>query len=505
MKENLTQISYIEKLPAAAGNVNFDFDIVLPEYYDTVSKILDCSLTPVCEAVNISGDKINVSGIGKIKLLYIGEDKKFYCYKNEQKYTKIFLSNDITASASIDIEQHISSFNFRALGPKRVSAKANIMMSVIPAEIRFCDLVNDSDENNIEVNKVSDELIMPCALSLRDISVSGELIAEEIKEQISEIVRYETVLLFNEIKPIKNKLYLNGNCIVSLLCLTENNTFVKPNRFTLPFSEILDIDGIEENSQCYIGYRINDTKIDISEYNGTNKLSVNILSSIKVSSFIQNNVSYINDIFSTEKELKTIYNEVEIINKIEKKNETVTVTSESETFVENEYEIIDTWVDELTATIAQSKDSTTVVVLSGNFKVLIKTADGEINCILRNFSKDLSVCEYDNSVVYDSVKLSMLSISSSRSSSKSIKTSMDISVEITLYDRRKVNLLSSFTLNSSEKLERVKGVILYFACKGENIWEIAKANRTSVEKIMNYNSIGESVLTNDTMLILPNL
>ena len=42
---------------------NIDADIMLPDYYDTIGKILKSEITPVIEAVTSNGDKISIAGI----------------------------------------------------------------------------------------------------------------------------------------------------------------------------------------------------------------------------------------------------------------------------------------------------------------------------------------------------------------------------------------------------------------------------------------------------------
>lgn len=502
--EQLSQISYIEKQPTLAGNCGFDFDIVLPEYYDSVSKILDCSLIPVCESVNIAGDKVSVAGIGKIQLLYIGEDKRLYSYKNEQKYTKIFQVNNLNASACVDIEQSVSSVNFRALGPKRVSVKANITVCAFPSELKNVDLITQVSEESIEINKASAEIYVPLAIAVRDLSVNGEIAFDDIKEEITEIIRAESVFQINEIKPIHNKLYLSGNCLTSFLCMTDKGV-VRTNRMTVPFSEILDINGIEENAQCFIASRVNETKAVLSEFNGINKMSVSFNISVKVSAYVKNHVSYVDDIFSTKKDIQSSFRDIEFVKNIENKHEIITVSVESDNIAQNNFEIIDTWIDDLTAVSAQTKDFSSAVVLSGSYKVLVKNEDGTVNCLVKSFTKDCNLSAREINQLPDTVSCVVSSISSLQTASRTIKTTIDISLNVTLCDICKVNLLSEYKISEDIKTDRVNGVILYFADKGENIWSIAKNNRTSVEKIMSFNSLSDYEIKNDTMLILPNI
>ena len=67
---------------------NIDADIILPDYYDTIGRILKSEITPVIEAVTVSGDKISIAGIAKLydtPVTVIGQNKGKNTKENIEK------------------------------------------------------------------------------------------------------------------------------------------------------------------------------------------------------------------------------------------------------------------------------------------------------------------------------------------------------------------------------------------------------------------------------------
>ena len=506
MENKTSQISCIDKLPTVSGSSNIDFDIVLPEYYDTVSKILDCNLFPVSESVNVSGDKISISGVCIVKIVYVGEDKNLYSYKNEQKYTKVIQAGSLTAETCVSVDQSVATLNFRALGPKRISVKGNILITANSSYLKQFDLISDVESESIEVKKSEISACFPCASAIRDFTINTDTVIDDVSEQISEIIKAEASLQYLEIKPIRNKLYINGNCFISLLCLTENQRLQKINKIIIPFSEIIDINGLEENCQFVLKSKINEIKVAIKDSAVSNEVNVNINVEIEASAYVNRMIEYISDIYSTEMEVNPEYKEIEIIKNIELVNETVSFSFESESLSGNErIEILDCWMDAISATFSVTEDKNPEFILNGNLKMLTKTSDGEINSIIRNISRSFNLNKVNDADNLKINSLKMLSVSALQMVSNKIKVSVDIATEIVKQNSCKVKVLSDYKVENIASSNRVNGVILYFASQGESIWDVAKKNKTSVEKIKTNNGVSDDILGENMMLILPNI
>ena len=74
--------------------VPIDLDFSLPDYCPDIQKILKCRVSPEIFSRNISGDRLNIEGSAKIRVLYIN------CDNNNIRSCE----NNIPFSCSIDIK-----------------------------------------------------------------------------------------------------------------------------------------------------------------------------------------------------------------------------------------------------------------------------------------------------------------------------------------------------------------------------------------------------------------
>ena len=128
-------------------------DLILPDYYPDISKILKCSVNLSTEAVTVSGDRISVAGTALIKLVFCGDDKSINVYETQAKYTKILQCSDIEATDIVDVMQTAGALNYKALGPKRVEVRA---VAVVKINVhRLCEKTVLSDVNDKYIQKHS--------------------------------------------------------------------------------------------------------------------------------------------------------------------------------------------------------------------------------------------------------------------------------------------------------------------------------------------------------------
>ena len=97
----------------------------------------------------------------------------------------------------------------------------------------------------------------------------------------------------------------------------------------------------------------------------------------------------------------------------------------------------------------------------------------------------------------------MLSISALQNKSDKItfRCEMNICSEISEY--RKVKAITDFSLNPCTADDSKEKFILYFACKDEELWTIAKENMTNVEAIKNINNISSDKISENMTILLP--
>lgn len=491
-RNELSQLQYAES------------EFILPDYYADISKILKCNFYPLTEAVSVSGDKISVAGILKLSVLYTGEDNKLYNFENEIKYTKVFQGQSIQVNDYANVSQSISTENCRALGPKRIEVKAGIQVNVEIVSFKEYGLISCVNEENIFSRTYKKKILMPVNSIQKDFSVSINSSAENISySDIACVIRKACKYNIEEIKPITNKLFVKGNFEVRIFYLTSDNRILS-HCANIPFSEVIDLYQLKEDDICNL--RSLNTYVDFSlKDDGENRCSfnINVFASVNISASRSTEINYISDIYASDFDCESSYDEIEITESEETNIHTCSFDYEAEIY-DSDGEIIDSYIDSLHIA-SQSKDDSTIFSISGNYNALIHNRDGGFYLVSRSFLFD----EEHNigTSAKCGVKIlscDVLSVSALRSADNKIRFKSDFNIKYLLEVNCKEKMLSAFDVNKSSFDGTGNRMILYYGKKNEDIWEIAKENKASVVSLKELNSIDEEILSEDRVLLLTN-
>jgi hypothetical protein len=119
-----------------------------------------------------------------------------------------------------------------------------------------------------------------------------------------------------------------------------------------------------------------------------------------------------------------------------------------------------------------------------------------------DFSRDLASAEGSNSLIFPCAKVSGISYRLSDDSTAEIRCELRITGGA--IEREQINAVSGVEIFEDRPIVSDNcALALYFAEKGENLWEIAKAHNTRLSRLLSENSQEEIVLDSPKMLLIP--
>ncbi|MBE6790160.1 MAG: DUF3794 domain-containing protein [Ruminococcaceae bacterium] len=475
-------------------------DFVLPDYYDTIGKLLKCSVIPVTEAVNIASDKISVAGSAEISFLYTGEDNKLYNYENSIKYTKNIRYENMEATDCISIRQEMISVNYKVLGPKRVEIRGQIRITAEIVKNNNTEFISEIIDDNIEIKKNLFSDFCPVNAAVREISLSTVArLQDEFSPRV--ILRKSSNTIFTEVKPISNKLYLSGNTEIEITYLSDKDNSINKHLLSIPVSEVVDFYGVDEQSVCEV--EIAESNIIVNNINSDkeNSFDVRVVLSLKIISFVNKEFFYISDMFSVKEEIKAASEDILLRKKRSTINKTVSMSLDADIFENENVNIEDCFVENIRVISEKNKGGSGFFV-SGDFNALVKNSNGNMGLISRNATADFAVSEISDDVSIISFESSVLSCSALQGNDSKIHLAADVYVTIKTEESCKVKLLTDVVMTDCALEKENSEIVLYFAQKGETVWEIAKENKVHIESIKKNNSVTADILENDIMLLM---
>ena len=482
---------------------NIDADIILPDYYDTIGRILKSEITPVIEAVTVSGDKISIAGIAKFSMIFLGEDNKMYSYENEYKYTKVFQSQFAENCLTQDAKQTVFSVNCRAIAPKRIELRAVIQIKLKIFSQEEKSFLSSIDDSLINVKNETIAYISPVNTVSKCFSLSGSFPMSDFNDKIDIVIRKNSRVKITEIKTIHNKAYIKGLAESEISYYSDNTGNISSTALSIPISEIIDIFGAEDNDECEVFVKDIYTEVIIRNDSSASqalelRLDINMLASVSRN----NNGNIITDLYSVSNEICKTTETAEVITSRKKITKTESIYFETDIYDESNYTIIDSWITDVKISTEKHSDKTDILA-TAIFNAVIRNENGNFSMISREHTFEGVLISESCAYVVKNLNTRVLSDSALQISGGKIRFSADISFECDICYIRKVTGFTDIKIDENNRTDRASSLSVYFAKQNEEIWTIAKENRTSVEKIKRINNLSGDFISEDIMLLLP--
>lgn len=486
-----------------------DLDFNLPDYCPDIQKLLKCQITPKINSKSISGDRLDIDGTAHIMLLYLDADrKKVRCCEHTSPFsTSVNIKSSPTnavAVTSIKTEY----INCRAVTSRRIDIHGAFSLCVKVFTKDSIDIITDINSDDLQKKKNYVNVSNFSGLGQSIFVINETIDIANGSNNAEGLLRTETKAIINDYTPIANKLMLKGDIIVKILYLTDiDSGTIESIEHTIPFSQVVDTDGITETSKVSINLEVLTHNVRIkSDMSGDNNLfEFDTKLCATVFAYNDNEIAVIDDAYSTIYELGINHKQITTSQLIDTLNETFIDKGEIQLGDNNISKIIDIWNDNLNINYSQDTEG---INIFGKLNVCILAYDNDDVPFYAERSADFNhkVTKYqlpDN--ITSTLSANVSSISYRITSDNSLEVKAELKVIAPLFKSNTCKIVNEISTNQDK--ERLKDTTtalnLYYADKNEKIWDIAKEYCTSVEAIKLENDIFDDVVANRCMLLIP--
>ena len=474
-----------------------DCEINLPDYCGDISRILECFAFPNITGSSLSAGKIAIEGNTLVRLLYIS-DGEIYSYEQSCPFS---LKSDISCDsvgASLDISVALQYINCRAASSRRAEAHGAF---VIKAKISACrqkEVIDRIEDDNMQIKKDS---ITACSASgsvCSNVNVEQVVDIGNTKSHIKSIIRNTAFADISETKQVAGKILAKGQLKIKTLYKSEDDT-LETIENSLPFSQILDVEGVNEES-------IADIKSDLISLEITVKPSaLGTMSLMDISAVVMlcacsyNCIEFpvLKDAYSTAFESECSFRNVDV-DKI--------VTTVSETFIHtfdipaiNVKKVIDVWCDNINCSASFENSE---LNFSGTVSGFALYEDEEEMLKLKEekseyaFKKSLTDCA--NAKSSPSAKIIGCDYILG---DKSIELRVKIKLTAVIFETLSEKVVENITL-SDKPIKKRSSLIIYYPKNGEELWDIARTFATTDSKIIKENNLEDDIISSEKPLLI---
>lgn len=482
-----------------------DVDLTLPDYCPDIEKILKCTLTPKIQNRTLSGGQLQIDGFCTVNVMYVESiNKSVRCCEQSVNFSQSFSVKDTPDNPIIITKTKSEYINCRALSPRRLVMHGAFSLYAKVFSKMKTEIF--TPEDNLEVNTKT----VSCA-DLKSFCQEQFSVCEEIslgdKPKIEAILHSGVSVGITDAKAVTGKLMLNGELNLKLFYLSdiESGETGKLD-YLLPFNKIIDCDGIDENT-------INCVCCDIMSYDIRLKndmlsekpaLVLDVKLCLTEEGYISRDENIVCDAYSTrfaslpEFEQLRVTGEAEPLNESHMEKMTVKVDDGKIS------KILDIYTEQITAeTFCDERGN----VISGkiNMCILALNCDEMPVFIERSADYEHIIRQSEhNSIRVDNVRSA--SISYRLAEDDTVEIRCELKITGAAFCETHINAVKNVALFEDKPIPPENcALTLYYACKGEKMWDIAKAHNTKLDLLLAENSSENSVLETSQMLLIPRI
>ena len=478
-------------------------DLSLPDYCGDIVKILGCTAQTNIFSASVTGDNAVIDGVVLTRIIYVDASAKTEVYELSCPFNRSVDVKNACDGDNVDVNCVSEQISCRAVNPRRADVRGSVTLRVSVSGTEESVVITDTPEKFCHTLRCSaNGSFLKCCAS-KSFALSSVSDPDE-KFRNAKIVRVSSLPVVNETKTIKNKMMIRGNVAADMTLLSASGNFIS-ERVNIPVSQIIDIDGIDEESQCCVNMKVQSVDVRISPDTASAPPSAEV--SVVVCAFVdvfrKADIPAISEAYSPHCELICQTGKLRCITAIQRINENHLVNAKHDFSSCKAANVADVAVKKIRHTVHAENKS---VILKGNvlFGITVMSEDGEKFYFERisDFEHKIQLNEEVTDFELNPV-LSLNSIDFSLSPDGTVTINTEIRIDGFLYVCNEMNVVSSIEKGEETKRNCCDSIItVYFASKGERLWDIARRHNTSSELIKTLNSVNEDTLDKDCMLVL---
>lgn len=485
-----------------------DLDISLPDYCPDIQRILKCQVYPRITARSINAERLELEGSYSVKVFYLDAGAAAVrCCESSQFFSTSIALKQSADNAQIFAFTRVEYINCRATSPRRLDIHGSFSVCAKVINQGESEVVSNIDGDNIEQQKTTQTLNRVAGFAQQQFSIDEVLELSQGKPAADNIVRTDSFVLLKDFKVIANKIMINGEvCVKFLYSSNEDEASLEVMEYAIPFSQMLDCDGVSD--ECMVNIRLSIVSMEAqikNDYSGDQTyFDVQVKVFANAVAYKSFEVTMVTDAYSKEFELNISYKQKNIDNMVAfvENNETLKGTLMLDDMSVSK--VIDIW-NEMNTVTADFSDNQ--INFKGKINACVLALNTENKPVYFERMLDF-VFAYPYPVNNENLKCNasmFVAGISYRITGGGIEVKADLRMSAAVLSQCSFKVITDVTADETKPRAQDKSaaICIYFANAGESIWNIAREYCTSVNAIKLENDLSSDFVENRGMLLIP--
>ena len=480
-------------------------DVLLPDYCPDIQKILRCEVSPSLLTTSVNGERLSVDGVATAHLYYLDENGCIRHAEYKIPYTRVIELRTAPQTPVVNVWQTVDYFNCRAVSQRRLDMRGAVSITVKVISQGEDEVLCGADGMGMQLCRDTVENVSVLPQTTRQMNIREEVELGYGKPSIGSVIRSSATAEVTDFKVIAGKIVTKGEVTVKILYQCEDDPkHLEMMEYALPVSQIIDIDGVDEDCRCNVWYDICTIEVTPKgNADGENRMfCLEISANAHAIACRKVELETVCDCYSTQYECKLTSRQVPLLKLLDEISETC-MYKETLELPAGVRSIIDVWCVPGNIGVKLEEDG---VVVSGKLMVCMFVYEDDTVAYYdqtREFSQKIALRGTFDTIQFNPV-VQVDTAAFSMSGNDKVEIRCPIRISGNAFSQYRKKVICDAAVDETHKKPRQENVLyLYYASEREPIWEIAKRYNTSVEAIQAGNQLEDGTLNGRTMLLIP--
>ncbi len=501
-----TGVYYNENIFCDTLEQAIDVDFTLPDYCSDISKIFKCKAVVRIISKGISGKNITVDGNVCITLLYCDKDNKLCSYEYLYPFNKIKEMSEEVSEANITVCAKCDYINCRAVTGRKVDIHGAASLNIRVFKRCSNQIVSDYDGDNVELKRVTAPATVPMVYREKYLAIEEEIAIGNNASPITNVLRTDVAPMVTDCKVLNDKAVVKGEMALTVLYCAENLKAPQILKTTLPFSQIVEMQGMTELCECDIKPEIATLEIRPFAIAGgeCRNFEVNAKLLLKCESYCVNEIAVIEDAFSTK--FKTELTKKSLVfNRICDNISQNCHIKKNVELAENIATVVDVWCEVQSKKVWFQDEK---ICLNATIVASMLVCDDQDNVFFYEKPIDFewsceNTCNSDNLSFEPTIEVTSVGFTILNASCIEIRT--EIALTGAVYEKSDINLLTDLEVCTDKPCgcNKKGGMVICFTLNDETLWSIARKYNASIEELIKINELENEDISGKKLLLVP--
>ncbi|MEG2958640.1 MAG: DUF3794 domain-containing protein [Oscillospiraceae bacterium] len=476
-------------------------EAIVPDACPDILRIVETEGTVCMKGKDTFAGRAEFSGTATVTVLY--------CPEGEESLRRLEVhipfrcgldAPELTQESRYIVRPWVRAADTRILNPRKVLVRVDLLLCIRafgPSEECYC--TGFAEGAGIQQLEETHRASVITSVKEKPFTFSEDLAFPSGSPAAEELLRHRVALSCNEAKVIGNKLILKGEAILRLSYRSTAGALCGC-RWALPFSQIMEIPGVEEEADCTVTPILTGCSVELAMDTNGEARSVAVTLDVTAQAVVreERTVKLISDAYSTESPLEITYAHGGLTHCGEEKLREVSLRETLE--VPQAVRAI----EDCSVTLVQSEF--TAAAETGTF-----AAESAVTVLYRGEDNALYSVTRRLPAGFD------ISVSAGERCNHRCRCSEAQAVPTVGGIEVRYSLLFSYQMIAKEQITVVTGAepgevvaregeqpsLILRVMQGERLWDLAKGYRTTVAEIMAVNALEQPEAPTGTLLLIP--